>query len=435
MKKQRHFLIQFISVLVVLTAIMTQGFTHAVKMKPLFGYPKEENAVPLQFKTFFDGSFQEYLTEHAKRNTGFREFWIRSYNQWLYSVFHKISNNNIQEGEDRELFLTMYLDEITGKTLRYKFGSVETAQSQARLHAQETAVMVDTLRQHGINFLYVFAPTKTALYPEKMPKYYRDHIADFCLEEYYIELFKEYGIPHIDLYHYFQSLKDTLPYPLYTKTASHWSEYTIPIAADTILKTLSLMTGYDLPSIQLQDENVTTDYSDYDWELEKSLNLLFPWPRPALPRPYYTLSDTIGKDRPNLLVVGDSYFDQLMFSCFKDAFNSWEFWQYLKNAYSSRYWNIPFSNVKDPTTILENADIVLAVNTAPMMYNFMSDFPNKSIQWLQEKEVLKMIDNIKRNPKWYEEIVRQAEVRNITIDSCLRLNAVYFIEAHRNKQQ
>lgn len=27
-----------------------------------------------------------------------------------------------------------------------------------------------------------------------------------------------------------------------------------------------------------------------------------------------------------------------------------------------------------------------------------------------------------------------ADVRNITIDSCLRLNAVYFIQSHRNKQ-
>ena len=95
---------------------------------------------------------------------------------------------------------------------------------------------------------------------------------------------------------------------------------------------------------------------------------------------------------------------------------------------------MPFSNVEDPTAILENADIVLAINTAPMLYNFMSDFPNKSIAWLQEKEIRSMIENIKRNPKWYEEVVRQAEVRKITIDSSLRLNAVYFIEAHRNKQ-
>lgn len=434
MKNPRHFTIPFLVFLALLTAIMLQGFTSLVKMKPLFGYPKEENTVPLQFKTYYDGSYQAYLTEHAKRHTGFREFIIRFYNQYLYSCFGKISNNNIQEGEDRELFLTMYLDEISGKTLKNKFGSVEEAKAKARLHVQETAVMIDTLQQHGISFLYVFAPTKTALYPEKMPRYYQEHVADFCLEEYYIDLFKEYNIPHLDLYHYFQSLKDTLPYPLYTKAASHWSEYTIPMAADTILKTLSLMTGYDLPTIQLLDENVTTDYSDYDWELEKSMNLLFPWPRPAQPRPLYALSDTTGKDRPNLLVVGDSYFDQLMFSCFKDAFNHWEFWQYLKNAYSSRYWNMPFSNVEDPTAILENADIVLAINTAPMLYNFMSDFPNKSIAWLQEKEIRSMIENIKRNPKWYEEVVRQAEVRKITIDSSLRLNAVYFIEAHRNKQ-
>ena len=436
MRKQGHFLIQFICVLVVLTAIMTQGFTRVVKMNPLFGYPKEEKAQPLQFKTFYDGSYQDYLTEHAKRNTGFREFWIRLYNQYLYNCFHKISNNNIQEGEDKELFLNMYLNEITGQTLLNKFGSVEEAKSQARLHAQETVTLIDTLRQHGTYFLYVFAPTKTALYPEKMPKYYREHIADFCLEEYYIELFKEYHIPHIDLYHYFQSVRDTSAYPLYTKAASHWSEYMIPMAADTILKTLRALTGYDLPTIQLIDENVTSDYSDYDWELEKSMNLLFPWPKPARPRPLYTLSDTVGKDRPNLLVIGDSYFDQLMFSCFKDAFKQWDFWQYLMNVYSSQgYWNVPFNNIKGTSKTLRNADIVLGINTAPMLYNFMSGFQVKALDMyrLQDDEIQEMMEIIRNNPEWYQAVVDQAEAKKLPVEDNLRINAIYFLK-HQKKR-
>lgn len=434
MKNKRHLTIQFVCILAVLIAIMVQGFTHVVQMKPLFGYPKEENPVPLQFKTFYDGSYQEYLTEHAKRNTGFREFWIRSYNQLLYSGFHKISNNNIQEGEDRELFLNMYLNEITGQTLAYKFGSVEEAKKEARKNAENTLILIDTLRQHNTDFLFVFAPSKTALYPEKMPKCYREHIADFCLEEYYIELFKEYNIPHIDLYHYFQTIADTSAYPLYTKAASHWSEYAIPIAADTILKKLSAITGYDLPTIQLLDNNVTTDYSDYDWELEKSMNLLLPWPRPAQPRPVYTLSDTTGKDRPNLLVVGDSYFDQLMFSCFKSAFEQWDFWQYLMNVYSSKgYYRVPFQDIKNTSNTLKNADIVLGISTAPMLYNFMSGFPTKAMDMYDNKdeEILEMMEVIRNNPEWYEAVIKQAETHHLSVEDNLRINAIYVLESRK----
>ena len=75
---KKHFLIQFVCIFTVLTAILLQGFTHVVKMKPLSGYIPDEQPVELTFKTYYDGSFQNYLTDHAKRNSGFREVCIRS---------------------------------------------------------------------------------------------------------------------------------------------------------------------------------------------------------------------------------------------------------------------------------------------------------------------------------------------------------------------
>ena len=82
MNKQPRFIIQFVCFAAVFVAILLQSFTHCIKMKPLKGFDKEESApVALTFKTYYDGSFQDYMTEHAKRNTGFREFFIRCYNQ------------------------------------------------------------------------------------------------------------------------------------------------------------------------------------------------------------------------------------------------------------------------------------------------------------------------------------------------------------------
>lgn len=435
MKEQRHFLIQFLCLLTVLTAVMVQGFTHVIKLKPLSGYPKEAKTVALTFKTYCDGTYQNYLTECAKRNTGFREFFIRNYNQLVYSCFHKITNKNIIEGENRELFLNIYLNEVSGQTLRDKFGTVEEAKAQARKHVEETVVMMDTLRQHGTDFLFVFAPSKTWVYPEKMPKYYRENISDFNLEEYYIELFKEYDIPHIDLLHYFQSIKDSVDYPLFARTASHWAESTIPLAADTILKKLNAITDYDLPTIQFIDQNVTSEYSDYEKELESNLNLLFSWPKPPLPKPVFTLTDTTGKDRPNLLIVGDSYFDQLMFTCFKDAFNQWDFWQYMTTVYSSKgYWREPISNIKDTQNTLCEAGIVLGISTAPMIYNFLWEFPVDAIKMyqLEDAEILRMMEVIRQNKDWYDFVVKQAEELHLTVEENLRKNAVYYLENHPN---
>lgn len=436
MNRKRHYIIQFGCILAVLTAIMLQGFTKVVKLKPLKGFSDQVEKVDFSSKTYLDGSYQEFLTRYAKENTGFREFFIRNYNQIAYSCFDKITNENIIKGQENELFLKFYLDEVIGKTLEKDFGDVETAKATARNNIEVTQALIDTLKAHGKDFLFVFAPTKTAVYPEKMPQYYRNRKSDFFLEEYYIELFKENGIPHIDFYHYFKSIKDTISFPLYSKYGSHWAQATIPFVADSILHKLEAVTHYKFPTIQCIDPNITTDYFDYDCELEGSLNLLFPLKKPAIPNPVFVVNDTTGWSRPNLLVIGDSYYDQLMFSSFSKAFNHWDFWQYNLNVYSSRgYYREPMETVFDAPVVLQEADIVLAIFTAPMLYTFLFDFPNSVHKMLEIKDtdMLEMMAKIHSIPEWYDAVVKQAEEKGISIEENLRINAEYVLESQRKE--
>lgn len=445
MNKRPHFIIQFICVSLVFAAIMLQSFTNMIKMKPLNGFDKEEqDPVALTFKTYYDGTYQDYLTEHAKRNTGFREFFIRNYNQMAYSCFNKITNNNIVKGRDQELYLKMYLNEIAGITFQQNFADVETAKAEAQKNVKETLRLIDTLHQHGSEFLFVFAPTKPAIYPDKLPSYYRNHIFEFSLEEYYIQLFKENNIPHIDFYNHFKSLRSSFPYPLYPRTGTHWSEATIPYVADSILKKLAEITHYKLPSVRYIDDNLTTDYSVQDGELEASMNLLFPLDKPALPRPIFELTDTLGADKPNLLVVGDSYFTQLRISPFVKAFNNWEFWVYnrdIESSDDSHRWK-PLEMLIGADDVLENADIVMAVFTAPMYYNYMFGF-TQTAQNLFAKGVISdeaglkaVIQHIKDNEDWLKAVEEQAKERGITTEENIRINAQYYLETRqRNKKQ
>ena len=443
MNKQRHHIIQFVCILTVLVAVMLQGFTKVVKMKPLKGFTQEEKPVALDFKTYWDGTYQGYLTEHAKLNTGFREFFIRNYNQVCYSCFNKITNKNIVKGYHQELYLKMYLDEVTGKRLEQTYHDVESAKAAARDNVESTLALIDTLRKHGTEFLFVFAPSKTAIYPEMMPKEYQKQILDFSLEEYYIELFKESNIPHIDLYHHFQDLKGTFPYPLYPRTGTHWSEATIPFVADTILKKLESLTGYDLPSVLYLEDNLTTDYSVQDGELEASMNLLFPLDKPALPRPVFTLTDTVNADKPNLLVISDSYFTQLLISPFVEAFNHWDCWFYNRDTRSSR----PFYDGKhmnmffDAAEIVEDADIVMAIFTAPMYYTYMFDFTNTAQELLQkgimddQEAIQVIINNILDTPEWLEAVEKQAEELGLTTEENIYRNAEYVLRMNKLKKE
>ena len=445
MNKQRHHIIQFACITALLTAVMLQGFTHVVKLKPLSPYTSNITVVKqdLTFKTYLDGSYQEYLGNLARQKTGFREFFSRCHNQIVYSCFGKIANKNVVKGKHDEFFLKGNMDDVTGKLLKSRYGTVENAKTEAQKNVQETLTLIDTLRQHDTQFLFIFCPTKPAVYPEYLPEAFKDSISDFSLADYYIELFKENNIPHIDFYNYFKTIKSSFPYPLYTRTGSHWSEATIPFVADSILRKLEAEMGYRFPAMELIDPNLTRDYSDQDGELEASMDLLLPLCKPKASRPVFALQDTLGKDRPNLLVVGDGYFTPLQGSCFVDAFNRWDFWLYNQTSISSRpelNWKY-LNQLSNTAETLEQADIVIALNTSNYLFNFMSGFAQSALELYEnggtkeQAAILSIMESIKNDPQWYGSIQQQAQERGISVEENLRQNAVYVYKMQKNEQE
>ena len=436
MKKPCYHIIQLVCLAVLFSAVMLQGFTHIVKLKPLGGVVAKEKPVKLNFKTYLDSSYQDYLNEHAKRNTGFREFFIRNYNQLCFSCFGKTTNKDIIICDNGELFTRMYFDDLSGKRITDNFGSIDSAKMAARANTEVTLRLMDTLKRHGTDFLFVFAPSKAAVYPEYVPQFYRDQFSDFSLIEYYIQLFKEKGIPHIDFYNHFKAIKDTFPYPLYSKYGTHWAFSTIPMVADSILRMMDSITGKHLPSIMVTDFNLTTDYFSQDLELENTLNLLFPLDKSAIPSPIFTLTDTLGADKPNLVVVGDSYFVAFEKTCFLDAFSSWNYLKYNEYVISSnpKYNWKEIQYLPEAYEILENADIVMAIFTAPMLYDFMFGFPDlvshifEKGQLYEEDKIEMKIQAIRNIPEWYDAVVKQAEELGLTIEENLRRNAIYLIQ-------
>lgn len=440
---KKRFLIQFTCILVLLLAVLVQGLTHVIPLKPLSGFTDEMKPTAFCFKTYYNGTYQNYLTKYAKHHTGFREFFIRNYNQMAYSCFGKITNNSIIKGRDNELFLNMYLNEATGKTLQNKYGTVEAAQADAKKNVEETLRLIDTLRQHGTKFLFVFCPSKCAIYPEMMPHSYQNAKQEFSLEEYYIKLFKENNIPHIDFLSWFKTIKDTVPYPLYTRPGTHWAQWTMPYVADSILRKLEVVAECKLPRVHIIDENLSSDYTTQDAELMENMNLLFPISTPAMPQPVFTLTDTVGKQRPNLLVVADSYFYTLRKTCFVDAFNHWDYWVYNREVQSSRvcYDGKQLHWVFDAEEILEDADIVMAVFTAPMLYDYMFGFPKSAQEMFahgiksDEEALQNIIERIHTIPEWYQSIEQQAAERGITVEENLRNNAKYVLQKHKQSKE
>lgn len=446
MNGAKHHIIQFVCFMTMFAAIMLQGFSGVVKMKPLSPYTDhiEVTKQDLSFKTYLDGSYQDYLAQYARKNTGFREFFSRCYNQVAFSFFGKSANKNIIKGAHRELYLTTNLDDITGKLLTSKYDNIENAKADAKKNVQETLTLIDTLRQHGTEFLFVFCPTKTAIYPENMPTFYKENISDFSLVNYYIQLFKENDIPHIDFYNHFKTIKDTFPYPLYTQTGSHWASSTIPFVSDSILRKMEAITSFNLPSIDYISPNLSSKYSGQDGELEQHIDLLLPLCKPKVPNPIFALKDTVSKDKPNLLIVGDGYFVSFEKTCFLDAFNSWDYWKYNDVIISSdaqKNWK-KVKQLPDAYQTIEDADIVLAVFTSNYLLDYLCGFTHTAQELLfkkgaidEQEEIERIIQRIKDTPEWFESVEKQAKERGITVEESLFQNAAYVIRTQKAKQE
>ena len=442
--KNKAFLIQFVILTVACVAILVQGFTHWVPLK-LAGFVGQPEKVQLTWKTYSEGKYQDYLSDYAKQKGGFREPCIRAYNQCLYSLFKKTTNDNIVFGENGELYLEMYLHEVTGKTLKDCYGSEDYFKSRARKDIEKTLVLIDSLRRHNTAFLFVEAPSKTWVYPEYMPQPYRDSIMPFCVQDYYTQLFEENGIPHIDFLSYFKSLKGKTEYPLYSPYGTHWAESTIPFVADSILRKIESLIGQEMPHIVCLDENLQTRYSKQDGELEDLMNLMFPLRKPALPQPIMALSDTTLR-KPNLLVIADSYFIQLQESAFANCFNRCDYWKYNDEVITK---DIEFkgkvSEYLEAYKTIDEADLIMVINTAPYAYNYMFGFcETANLAFLDhdhqrmEKLIEETIERIKGSTEWYESIRRQAEEEHRDLDSLLRGHARYAIwmdEKQRQEQQ
>ena len=448
MNNNRHNIILFVCIITMLGAIVLQGLTHVVKPKPLLNYMNQPITYQIQKKEFntntlHDRSYQNYLAELAWQNTGFREFFARSYNQMAFSCFDKTYNPFIIKGQHHELYLSGTVNDATGKMLLSRFSSVEEAKAKAQKNVQATITLMDTLRQHGTQFLFVFCPSKPLVYPENLPECYRDSLADFLLEEYYIQLFKENNIPHIDFLNDFKAIKDTISYPLFTRFGSHWASSTIPFVADSILRKMEEITEFKLPTIKCVNPNLTRDYTAQDGELEPSLNLLFPLYKPKQPRPECVLSDTLGTDRPKLLVVGDGNFVPFEKTCFLNAFDTWNYWKYNDMVVSSE----PSFNWKkvrflpEASQILEEADIVMAVYTSNYIYDYMNEFAQTAQELFengsdipQETLINATIESIRNNEEWLKAIEAQAQERGLSVEENLRLNAIYILEQQKDNK-
>ena len=361
--------------------MLVQGLTHALPLE-LSGYTQKPEQVRPTFQTCRDASYQGYLSECAKHNGGFRELFIRLYNQYLWTCFSKTNCTEVVRGKDNWFFYPENVNDYYG-TEMYRWQPTaeiarETYDREARLMYKLRAI----LKEYDVEFLMFMAPEKGRLYPEHLPDRDFDTTTVDALA-YYEAKFNEYDFPYIEMTRWFQTMKDTMPYSLIPQAGAHWG-FSSVVAADSLFRFMGTLKGQPLHHLCFgplhKSDRATTEG---DCDLGNMLNLVVPvrHDNDILLDAKVTVEADASTERPSALFVGNSYLWRMIYYIpFDEVFSHSEYWFYNSTAYYGKDFREtrPVPGIDILQKVI-NSDYVVWFTTGAQMYKVSYGFVEKAL--------------------------------------------------------
>jgi len=270
------------------------------EITPLKGVFNTQVEPTLTQEGWFSGEYQTNFNKWLEENIGFREFFVRIYNQVRYSFFKQVSAPSIFIGKNDILFQNAYVNEYKGKTY--------VGHAKIREAVKKMSFIQSELQKQGKLFLYVIAPGKATYLPEFIPDIYKLHEKDTNNYEVFLKELKLNKVNHIDFREHFLTMKDTTTYPLFPKNGTHWSGYAATLVADTLFNYIENKSGFDLVDFECLPGVITSKNLRYtDCDLGGVLNLLFEIENFEMYYPNVVFIDDTSSYKPSILTVGDSF--------------------------------------------------------------------------------------------------------------------------------
>ena len=404
---------------------LAQEYFHMFRLTPLQGAWVPAQKPSMGVKQWFTGSCQDSLSTYYNENFGLRSFFVRVNNQLDYSLFRKTTAAKIVIGRHGYLFENNYLEAYHGDDFLGE-GAIDTLVMQA-------AKAQKLLRERNVDMLLVLAPGKATFFPEHVPWPYNTPRSNPTNYELITRKCTEAGIHCIDMNQWFRAMKDTATYPLYPKCGIHWSYYGMYLAADSIIRRIEAIRHIDMPEMHVShiETDVTQRGTDYD--IGHIMNLLLPIETYPMAYPVIGYSGT-EKLRPDVLVIGDSYYWNMYYSGIPAVmFKNLDFYYYNSSIYNDG------TNIAAGTTDKINyeseilkRDVIVVMQTDGGLNNFGFGFFNRVCNELQGFGLEARIENFRQailaDPKWKQAVADKAVQRGISFEEMLYIDAKYMAE-------
>ncbi|MCD4774164.1 MAG: hypothetical protein K8R41_12365 [Bacteroidales bacterium] len=414
-------------VLIVLFLPALQNRFPIFKVTPLEGaFNKSEKPKYLK-EDWYSGKFQQNYVDFLEDNIGFRSLFVRMSNQLDYSFFNELNAEGIICGKNDVFFEEDYIKEYNGD---YFIGKDAIEKKLKHLK-----FIQEKLNEKGIDLITIFEPGKASFYPELIPDKFNISEKKISNYDLYSMQANEFGINNIDLNKYFLSIKDTCKYLLYPNCGTHWSTYGMYLAADTLMKFIEYQREIDLPEIELKSLELTNKPRFSDNDLEKTMNLIFSISQPELAYPELVFIDNELKTKPDVLIIGDSYYFNIHVSDIpKNVFSSESFWLYNKSVYPETYFkNLPVKslNLKEE---IEKRDVILLMITERFMHSFLWGFIENVYKLYQpaykEDPAFNYENRIRNFEPWFKKAFSQSKNENKSLSKMITETAEHEVASH-----
>ncbi len=432
MKHKALYITLFVLTVMLLVFPAVQQHAQLFEFKPLHGVSETVARPELTAKSFMSGAYQKQEDQYLSENIGFRELFVRCYNQLTWSLFRKSQNKTIYVSNDNWIFNDFMIKHHNHQFV-YDYGS---SNEEVVKKMEASAVMLyqlqEVLKDYGISLFVCLTPGKDLVMEEYIPERhdYERPPGVFAIE-YFPPIFDSLGINYLNLSDYYLQMKDNVSYPLYLKSSFHWSTLSACYTADTLVRYMEALSGLNLHNPTFS-EPYLAETRVPDADLEEVMNLL--WPIETSMN-YYTnvgIDDDTTAVKPKWLIVGDSYFWEWQYNLpFDKMFDSHHYWYY-----NSTIFNDPMHNKVGEVDILRellSTDIVMLIYSPCNLYDLNRQFLTNALFNLYfengviDKKIEKIKQDIRNTPDWYASIEQKALANGQDVDAALEDNAKYML--------
>jgi hypothetical protein len=251
---------------------------------------------------------QRFLTHMG----GVRSFLILSYNEAKHRLFPTRPNDNYLWTKESGFYP---VDTI--RRLNYDVLHHDAIKQHYQDAARRLRILQELLSHHGVALVVVVAPPKVRLYPEYLAPYLivpEKTVMNRAIS--YGDVLEEDGVNVINVERIFAERKGA-SLSFFTTTSFHWNYWAGCTVADEIMRKAETLIGRPVFTIDCSDVSYGKSQGT-DTDIALILNI---FSTDAIigktPFPRITPQENVRGEIPKMLIIGDSFSDQLVYALTK----------------------------------------------------------------------------------------------------------------------